>query len=71
IVTLPLSVIIGVFRCAQAVWDQAEQKTRPDPAVIRRRLEQIAEAAAASELSQQQKLAAQQHVFLQMQRYPL
>lgn len=71
IITSPLSVVTGVIRCARAVRDQAEQKTRPDPAVIRRQLEQIAEAAAAGELSEQQKLAAQQQVFRQMQRRPL
>ncbi|WP_159851146.1 gas vesicle protein GvpG [Nocardia sp. CY41] len=71
ILTSPLSVVTGVIRCAQAVRDQAEHKTRPDPAVIRRRLERIAEAAAAGELSQQQKLAAQQQVFLRMRSYPL
>ncbi|WP_236567441.1 gas vesicle protein G [Nocardia sp. CY41] len=71
VVASPLSVVIGVIRCAQAIRDQAEQKTRPDPAVIRGQLEQIAEAAAVGELSQQQKLAAQQQVFLRMQRYPL
>ncbi|MGW4720740.1 gas vesicle protein GvpG [Nocardia sp. NPDC004260] len=71
ILTSPLRVVTGVIRCAQAVRDQAEQKTRPDPAVIRGRLEQIAEAAAAGELSQRQKLAAQRQVFLRMRRYPL
>ncbi|WP_236567529.1 gas vesicle protein G [Nocardia sp. CY41] len=69
IITLPLSAITGVIRCAQAVRDQAEQTTRPDPAVICGRLEQIAEAAAEGMLSEQQKLAAQQQVFLAMQRY--
>ncbi|MBF6167512.1 gas vesicle protein G [Streptomyces gardneri] len=71
VATSTVKVVTGMIRVARAVRDQAEQKTRPDPALIRKRLEQIAEAAAAGELSQAENLAAQQQVFRRMQRYPL
>jgi hypothetical protein len=45
-----------------------EQKTFHDPATIRRALERIDEAAAAGELSEGEKTAAQQQVFHRMQR---
>ncbi|MDE1675344.1 gas vesicle protein GvpG [Nocardia gipuzkoensis] len=68
IVTLPLTVVKGVVRFAEAVRDQAAPKTSRDPAAIRCELERIAQAAAAGQLSQQQKTAAQQRVFQRMLR---
>ncbi|MRH92432.1 gas vesicle protein G [Nocardia sp. SYP-A9097] len=68
IVTLPLTVIKGVVRVAEAVRDQAVQKEPQNPAAIRRELERIAEAAAAGGLSEQEKTAAQQRVFHRMLR---
>jgi hypothetical protein len=68
IVTLPLAPIKGAIRLGEAIRDQAEQKTFHDPATIRRALERIDEAAAAGELSEGEKTAAQQQVFRRMQR---
>lgn len=60
--------IKGAIRFGEAIRDQAEQKTFHDPATIRRALERIDEAAAAGELSEGEKTAAQQQVFHRMQR---
>jgi hypothetical protein len=60
--------IKGAIRLGEAIQDQAEQKTFHDPATIRRALERIDEAAAAGELSEGGKTAAQQQVFHRMQR---
>ncbi|WP_433205120.1 gas vesicle protein GvpG [Nocardia sp. CA-107356] len=69
IVTLPLTAIRGMIRLTEAIRDQAEQQTRPDSAAIRGELERIAEAAAAGELSELEKTAAQREVFHRMVRY--
>ncbi|MEU2030563.1 gas vesicle protein GvpG [Nocardia amamiensis] len=61
IFTLPIAPVRGVIWLGEVIQDQVEQKLR-DPAAVRRRIEAIEEAAAAGELSEEERKKAQQAV---------
>lgn len=61
ILTLPLAPVRGVIWLGEVIQEQVEQKLH-DPATIRRELEAIDEAAAAGELSEEERAEAQQAV---------
>ncbi|WP_328396092.1 gas vesicle protein GvpG [Nocardia sp. NBC_00416] len=69
IFTLPLAPVRGVIWLSEVIQDQVEQQLR-DPAAIRRELGEIDEAAAAGQLSDEERERAQQEVLNRMIRQP-
>ncbi|MGV9818581.1 gas vesicle protein GvpG [Nocardia xishanensis] len=67
IVTLPLAPVRGVIWLGQIIQDEVERQMN-DPATIRRELEAIDEAAAAGQLSEEERVQAQQAVLDRMMR---
>ncbi|MGW4330644.1 gas vesicle protein GvpG [Nocardia sp. CY41] len=65
ILSLPVAPVRGVLWLGEVIQDQVEQKMR-DPAVMRRELEAIDEAAAAGQLSEEERRQAQQAVLDRM-----
>ncbi|MEU5841014.1 gas vesicle protein GvpG [Rhodococcus sp. NPDC047139] len=65
LLTLPLAPVKGVMWLGEIIEEQVDQQLH-DPANVRRELEQIEEAAAAGELSPDEKDAAQQAVLNRM-----
>ncbi|WP_454195645.1 gas vesicle protein GvpG [Nocardia sp. Marseille-Q1738] len=69
ILTLPIAPVRGVIWLAEVIQDQVEQQLR-DPATMRRELEAIDEAAAAGQLSEEERKQAQQAVIDRMIQPP-
>lgn len=67
LLTLPLAPIRGVIWLGELIQDQVEQQLH-DPATIRRELEDIDRAAAAGQLSEEERARAQQAVLDRMIR---
>ncbi|MGV9745641.1 gas vesicle protein GvpG [Rhodococcus zopfii] len=67
VLTLPIAPIRAVLWLGEVIQDQVEQQLH-DPAVIRRELEEIDEAAAAGRLTEDEEAAAQQAVLNRMIR---
>ncbi|MGW4091829.1 gas vesicle protein GvpG [Nocardia sp. NPDC004750] len=65
ILTLPVAPVRGVIWLGELIQDQVEQKMR-DPTVMRRELEEIDAAAAAGQLSEEERRQAQQAVLDRM-----
>ncbi|WP_039800245.1 gas vesicle protein GvpG [Nocardia araoensis] len=65
ILTLPVAPVRGVIWLAEVIQDQVDQKMR-DPALMRRELEEIDAAAAAGQLSEEERRQAQQAVLDRM-----
>ncbi|MEU6184377.1 gas vesicle protein GvpG [Nocardia sp. NPDC047038] len=65
ILTLPVAPVRGVIWLGELIQDQVDQKMR-DPAVMRRELEEIDAAAAAGQLSEEERKQAQQAVLDRM-----
>lgn len=65
ILTLPVAPVRGVIWLGELIQDQVEQKMR-DPALMRRELEAIDAAAAAGQLSEEERRQAQQAVLDRM-----
>ncbi|WP_280250767.1 gas vesicle protein GvpG [Nocardia abscessus] len=65
ILTLPVAPVRGVIWLGELIQDQVEQKMH-DPAVMRRELEEIDAAAAAGQLSEEERKQAQQAVLDRM-----
>ncbi|MEU2253764.1 gas vesicle protein GvpG [Nocardia xishanensis] len=67
IFTLPLAPVRGVIWLGEIIQDEVERKLH-DPATIRRELEAIDEAAAAGQLTEEERVQAQQAVLDRMMR---
>ncbi|MGK8525406.1 gas vesicle protein GvpG [Nocardia asteroides] len=67
ILTLPLAPVRGVIWLGEVIQDQVEQRMH-DPAVMRRELEEIDRAAAAGDISEEERKQAQQAVLDRMTR---
>ncbi|WP_030452767.1 gas vesicle protein GvpG [Herbidospora cretacea] len=65
ILELPLAPVKGVIRLGELLRDEAERKMR-DPTVARRELEQIEEAQAAGELTEEEASEAMNAVLQRM-----
>ncbi|MGK8489889.1 gas vesicle protein GvpG [Nocardia asiatica] len=65
ILTLPVAPVRGVIWLGEVIQDQVEQKMH-DPANMRRELEEIDAAAAAGQLSEEERKQAQQAVLDRM-----
>ncbi|MGY1894876.1 gas vesicle protein GvpG [Nocardia gipuzkoensis] len=65
ILTLPVAPVRGVIWLGELIQDQVEQKMH-DPATMRRELEEIDAAAAAGQLSEEERKQAQQAVLDRM-----
>jgi hypothetical protein len=65
ILTLPVAPVRGVIWLGELIQDQVEQQLH-DPAVMRRELEEIDAAAAAGQLSEEERKQAQQAVLDRM-----
>ncbi|WP_280412702.1 gas vesicle protein GvpG [Nocardia asiatica] len=65
ILTLPVAPVRGVIWLGELIQDQVEQKMH-DPANMRRELEEIDAAAAAGQLSEEERKQAQQAVLDRM-----
>ncbi|WP_280434017.1 gas vesicle protein GvpG [Nocardia carnea] len=65
LLSLPLAPVRGVIRLGELIQEQVEQQLH-DPAVIRRELDELDEAAAAGRLSEQEYRQAQQQVLNRM-----
>ncbi|WP_174185234.1 gas vesicle protein GvpG [Nocardia barduliensis] len=65
ILTLPVAPVRGVIWLGELIQDQVEQKMH-DPATMRRELEEIEAAAAAGQLSEEERKQAQQAVLDRM-----
>ncbi|MBF6078874.1 gas vesicle protein GvpG [Nocardia beijingensis] len=65
ILTLPLAPVRGVIWLGELIQDQVDQKMH-DPALMRRELEEIDAAAAAGQLSEEERRQAQQAVLNRM-----
>ncbi|MGW6421717.1 gas vesicle protein GvpG [Nocardia sp. NPDC055053] len=61
ILSLPLAPVRGVIWLGEVIQDQVEQQLN-DPAAVRAELEEIDRAAAAGELSEEERKQAQQTV---------
>lgn len=61
LVTLPLAPVRGVVRLAELIQEQAEQELY-DPARLRRRLEDVAAAREAGEISAQEAAEAEEEL---------
>ncbi|MEU3166650.1 gas vesicle protein GvpG [Streptosporangium sp. NPDC006930] len=58
---LPLAPLRGLIRLAELLQEQAEQELR-SPAAVRRRLEELEEARAAGEISEEEEAAAAERI---------
>ncbi|MBF6184099.1 MULTISPECIES: gas vesicle protein GvpG [Nocardia] len=67
VLTLPLAPLRGVLWVAEIIAEQVDQELY-HPASVRRDLERVDEAAAAGELSDEQRAQAQQEVLDRMIR---
>ncbi|MGK8509840.1 gas vesicle protein GvpG [Nocardia asiatica] len=65
ILTLPIAPVRGVIWLGEVIQDQVEQQMH-DPANMRRELEEINAAAAAGQLSEEERKQAQQAVLDRM-----
>ncbi|MFI2279310.1 gas vesicle protein GvpG [Nocardia beijingensis] len=65
ILSLPLAPVRGVIWLGELIQDQVDQKMH-DPALMRRELEEIDAAAAAGQLSEEERRQAQQAVLDRM-----
>ncbi|MGY1942661.1 gas vesicle protein GvpG [Nocardia asiatica] len=65
ILTLPIAPVRGVIWLGEVIQDQVEQQMH-DPANMRRELEEIDAAAAAGQLSEEERKQAQQAVLDRM-----
>ncbi|MBF6218271.1 MULTISPECIES: gas vesicle protein GvpG [Nocardia] len=65
ILTLPVAPVRGVIWLGELIQDQVEQQLH-DPATMRRELEEIDAAAAAGQLSEEERKQAQQAVLDRM-----
>lgn len=65
ILSLPLAPVRGVIWLGELIQDQVDQKMH-DPAIMRRELEEIDAAAAAGQLSEEERRQAQQAVLDRM-----
>ncbi|MBF6228230.1 gas vesicle protein GvpG [Nocardia abscessus] len=65
ILTLPVAPVRGVIWLGELIQDQVEQQLH-DPAAMRRELEEIDAAAAAGQLSEEERKQAQQAVLDRM-----
>ncbi|WP_330228919.1 gas vesicle protein GvpG [Nocardia sp. NBC_00508] len=65
ILTLPIAPVRGVIWLGELIQDQVEQQLR-DPAAIRRELEEIEQAMASGQLSEEEGKQAQQAVLNRM-----
>jgi len=58
---LPLAPLRGLIRLAELLQEQAEQELR-SPAAVRRRLEELEEARASGEISEEEEAAAAERI---------
>ncbi|MFF5109268.1 gas vesicle protein GvpG [Streptosporangium sp. NPDC000509] len=58
---LPLAPLRGLIRLAELLQEQAEQELR-SPAAVRRRLEELEEARASGEISEEEAAAAAERI---------
>ncbi|MBF6337016.1 gas vesicle protein GvpG [Nocardia abscessus] len=65
ILTLPVAPVRGVIWLGELIQDQVDQQLH-DPATMRRELEEIDAAAAAGQLSEEERKQAQQAVLDRM-----
>ncbi|MFE7743639.1 gas vesicle protein GvpG [Nocardia sp. NPDC057455] len=65
ILSLPVAPVRGVIWLGELIQDQVDQKMH-DPALMRRELEEIDAAAAAGQLSEEERKHAQQAVLDRM-----
>ncbi|MFI9409978.1 gas vesicle protein GvpG [Nocardia gamkensis] len=65
ILSLPVAPVRGVIWLGEVIQDQVDQKMH-DPATMRRQLEEIDAAAAAGQLSEEERKQAQQAVLDRM-----
>ncbi|WP_063052233.1 gas vesicle protein GvpG [Nocardia arthritidis] len=65
ILSLPIAPVRGVIWLGEVIQDQVDQKMH-DPATMRRQLEEIDAAAAAGQLSEEERKQAQQAVLDRM-----
>ncbi|MEU1999093.1 gas vesicle protein GvpG [Nocardia gamkensis] len=65
ILSLPVAPVRGVIWLGELIQDQVDQKMH-DPALMRRELEEIDAAAAAGQLSEEERKQAQQAVLDRM-----
>lgn len=65
ILSIPVAPVRGVIWLGEVIQDQVEQKMH-DPATMRRQLEEIDAAAAAGQLSEEERKQAQQAVLDRM-----
>ncbi|WP_329083721.1 MULTISPECIES: gas vesicle protein GvpG [unclassified Streptosporangium] len=65
ILGLPLAPLRGLIRLAELLQEQAEQELR-SPAAVRRRLEELAEARASGEISEEEEAAATERILGEM-----
>jgi hypothetical protein len=65
ILSLPVAPVRGVIWLGEVIQDQVDQKMH-DPATMRRELEEIDAAAAAGQLSEEERRQAQQAVLDRM-----
>ncbi|MER7454255.1 gas vesicle protein GvpG [Nocardia beijingensis] len=65
ILSLPLAPVRGVIWLGELIQDQVDQKMH-DPALMRRELEEIDAAAAAGQMSEEERRQAQQAVLDRM-----
>ncbi|MFG3614433.1 gas vesicle protein GvpG [Nocardia exalbida] len=65
ILSLPVAPVRGVIWLGEVIQDQVDQKMH-DPATMRRELEEIDAAAAAGQLSEEERKQAQQAVLDRM-----
>ncbi|MEU8384419.1 gas vesicle protein GvpG [Streptosporangium sp. NPDC048865] len=62
---LPFAPLRGLVRLAELIQEQAEQELRGS-AAVRRRLEELAEARAAGEISEEEEAAAAERILEEM-----
>lgn len=65
ILGLPFAPLRGLIRLAELIQEQAEQELR-SPAAVRRRLEELAEARASGEISEEEEAAAAERILGEM-----
>ncbi|WP_440100195.1 gas vesicle protein GvpG [Streptosporangium sp. H16] len=65
ILGLPFAPLRGLIRLAELLQEQAEQELR-SPAAVRRRLEELAEARACGEISEEEEAAAAERILTEM-----
>ncbi|MBF6469639.1 gas vesicle protein GvpG [Nocardia beijingensis] len=65
ILSLPVAPVRGVIWLGELIQDQVDQKMH-DPVLMRRQLEQIEQAAAAGQLTEEERKQAQQAVLDRM-----